>query len=197
MMLLSRILRLGAVAVLAMNVTITAPAQARMSVESSEKPALELARISLSNNAITNVGDANALTHVWLTADAADLAIEPAASPVQKEKQTAVSTREVRFWQTLTVSQHSSALFDAWSTRKALTSGNGYERNPLLRPFAQSATIYPATQIVPFALDFLSYRMMRSNHRLLRRTWWVPQTVSIIGSAWCGTRNLRVANLQR
>lgn len=103
----------------------------------------------------------------------------------------------VRTWQALVVAQHSAAIFDAWTTRKALTSGNGYERDPLMKPFANSATIYPATQAAPLLFDFLGHRMMRSNSRYLRRTWWVPQTLSFAGSMWCGSRNLRVANLKR
>lgn len=101
----------------------------------------------------------------------------------------------IRKWKTLVFAQHSAALFDAWTTRAAITSGNGYERDPLLKPFAQSPAIYPATQALPLAFDFLSYRMMHSNNRYLRHTWWLPQTASAVGSIWCGSRNLRVANL--
>jgi len=103
----------------------------------------------------------------------------------------------VRTWQALVVAQHSAAVFDAWTTRKALSSGNGYERDPLMKPFANSATIYPATQAAPLLFDFLGYRMMKSQNRYLRHTWWVPQAISFAGSVWCGSRNLRVANLKR
>ena len=103
----------------------------------------------------------------------------------------------LRTWQTLLVAQHSAAVFDAWTTRKALTSGNGYERDPLMKPFANSATIYPATQVAPLLFDFLGYRMMTSHNRYFRHAWWVPQAVSFAGSIWCGSRNLRVANLKR
>lgn len=107
------------------------------------------------------------------------------------------SRTAVRTWQTLLVAQHTAAVFDAWTTRKALSSGNGYERDPLMKPFANSATIYPATQAAPLLFDFLAYRMMSSNNRYLRHTWWAPQLVSFAGSVWCGSRNLRVANLKR
>lgn len=107
------------------------------------------------------------------------------------------SRAAVRAWQALLVAQHSAAAFDAWTTRKALTSGNGYERDPVMKPFANSATIYPATQVAPLLFDFLGYRMMTSHNRYLRHTWWVPQAVSFAGSVWCGSRNLRVANLKR
>ena len=97
-------------------------------------------------------------------------------------------------WIILSVSQHSAALFDAWSTRQVLSSGKGYERDPLLRPFANSSAIYPATQLVPLALDLVGHRLMKRENRYLRYGWWVPQLASIAGSLWCGSRNLRVAN---
>ena len=96
-------------------------------------------------------------------------------------------------WLLLTATQHSSAIFDAWSTREALSSGYGYERDVLVRPFANSAAIYPALQVVPIGLDFLSRRMLRSSNSFSRRTWWVPQAMATTGFVWCGTRNLRIA----
>lgn len=107
------------------------------------------------------------------------------------------SLRQVRIWETLLVAQHSAAAFDAWSTRQAITSGNGYERNPLMKPFANSAAIYPALQVAPAGVDFLGRRFMTSRHAFLRRTWWIPQTVSIAASLWCGARNVHVAELKR
>lgn len=107
------------------------------------------------------------------------------------------SQREVRIWRGLLVAEHSAAIFDAWTTRDSLGSGNGYERNPLVKPFASSAAIYPALQVAPVGLDFLSHRMMRSRSSLLRKTWWLPQAASITASLWCGSRNIQVANLHR
>jgi hypothetical protein len=105
------------------------------------------------------------------------------------------SQREITIWRGLLVAEHSAAIFDAATTRASLASGNGYERNPLLRPFANSPAIYPALQIAPVAFDFLSHAMMRSRSPLLRKTWWLPQATSIAASLWCGSRNIRVANL--
>jgi len=98
-----------------------------------------------------------------------------------------------RTWALLTAAQHGSALFDAWSTRQALSSGHAYERDVLIRPFANSGAIYPALQVIPLGLDFLSYRMLRSSHSFNRKMWWIPQAVASAGFVWCGTRNLRVA----
>jgi hypothetical protein len=102
--------------------------------------------------------------------------------------------KERRVWWGLTVLQHGAATFDAWSTRKSLSSGNGYERNPLLKPFAGSAAIYPMIQVAPLGLDYVSQRMMRSRHGFLRKTWWLPQTLATAGFAWSGVNNLRIAN---
>jgi hypothetical protein len=107
------------------------------------------------------------------------------------------SQREIRTWRGLLLAEHSAAIFDAWTTRESLISGNGYERNPLMKPFANSAAIYPALQVTPVGFDFLSHAMMRSRNPLLRKTWWLPQATSIAASIWCGSRNIRVANLNR
>jgi hypothetical protein len=98
-----------------------------------------------------------------------------------------------RTWWLLTAAQHGAATFDAWSTRKSLTSGNGYERNPLMKPFADSSAVYPVIQVLPLGLDYLSRRMVRSHHPVLRKTWWLPQTLATAGFVWSGLRNLRVA----
>ena len=112
-----------------------------------------------------------------------------------KPKEKSAEDRK-RVWMTLVALQHGSAAFDAWSTRQALLSGNGYERDPLAKPFAGSAAIYPALQILPVGLDYLSKRMMRSPNVMVRRLWWIPQTVSTTGFVWSGARNLHVAALR-
>jgi hypothetical protein len=104
------------------------------------------------------------------------------------------SVKQQRIWWALTAAQHSAAAFDAWSTRKSISSGNGYERNPLMRPFANSAAIYPMIQMAPLGLDYVTKRMMRSRHGFFRKTWWLPQTLATAGFAWSGVNNLRVAN---
>lgn len=123
--------------------------------------------------------------------------VHPMAAKMVRSTAAERSRSAVRTWQALLIAQHSAAAFDAWTTRKALSSGNGYERDPLMKPFANSATIYPATQAAPLLFDFLGYRMMKSQNRYLRHSWWVPQAVSFAGSIWCGSRNLRVADLRR
>ncbi len=95
-----------------------------------------------------------------------------------------------RLWLTLAVVQHGAAVFDAWTTRRAVRSHR--ELNPLLRPFAHSAALYPAMQIAPLAADWGALRLARSRHGWMRRLWWVPQAGLTAGMIWSGIHNLRL-----
>jgi hypothetical protein len=63
----------------------------------------------------------------------------------------------------------------------------------MLRPFAGSGAIYAATQLTPLVLDLVARHMQRSEYPLLRRFWWMPQTVSAGLSIFSGVHNLSVA----
>ena len=104
------------------------------------------------------------------------------------EKPT-VSKRQRETLYALMAAEHGAALFDAWSTRQALRQG-GRELDPLVRPFAHSAVLYPALQVAPLAADYLASKLIRSHHPVLRKLWWVPQTVTTAGSLYCGATNL-------
>ncbi len=118
-----------------------------------------------------------------------------APTPVTERNQAERPTRwQKRAWIGLTVAQHSAAVFDAWSTRKSITSGNGHELNPLVKPFANSNAVYPALQVVPLGFDFLSRRMMKSSNPVARKLWWLPQAGSSVTSVLSGLNNLRVAS---
>jgi hypothetical protein len=125
------------------------------------------------------------------------LAMQPLVQQSPKREAIQPSVKEIRLWRGLVIAEHSAALFDAWSTRRSISSGNGYERNPLIKPFANSPAIYPVLQVAPLGVDFLSHRLMRSNNAFLRRVWWVPQVASVGGSLWVGARNIHVADLKR
>ena len=100
-----------------------------------------------------------------------------------------------REWLALSITAHGTATFDAWSTRRVLSSmPNTVEANPLLRPFAGNASMYAAVQVAPTILDFVSRRMMNSQHAWMRNTWWLPQAVSAVVSLSSGVHNLGVYN---
>lgn len=99
--------------------------------------------------------------------------------------------RNSRIWSSLVVFDHSAAAFDAYSTRQAIGHG-GVELNPFLKPFANSAAIYPALQVWPTAMDLVGGRMMNSQNRILRRVWWVPQVASTVAFVSFGFHNLGV-----
>ena len=105
-----------------------------------------------------------------------------------------VTAPEKHTWLALTVIQHSASTFDAWSTRYSITSGNGKELNPLMKPFAGSAAIYGAIQLAPAATDFWARRLMHSSNPKLRKLWWLPQAVGTAGFIFSGVNNTRVAH---
>src|SRR5690242_17526421 len=110
----------------------------------------------------------------------------PGSIPAKPE----ISGRQRGAFYVLMAAEHGSAVLDAWSTRAVLRQG-GSELDPLVRPFADSTTLYPALQVVPFGVDYFASRLMHSNHRVLRKLWWVPQAVATGGSVYCGMANLR------
>ena len=102
--------------------------------------------------------------------------LEPLTSSHPKQS---VSSR--RPWLILSAAGHAAAALDAYSTRRAIAMG-GVESNPLVRPFAHSPAIYAALQTDPLVLNFVGYRLQRSQNRFLRRIWWVPQSVGMAAS---------------
>lgn len=96
--------------------------------------------------------------------------------------------RASRLWFTLSIAEHSAAGFDAWSTRKAISEGRA-EADPIMRPFAHSAAIYGAIQVLPFGLDYVARRMHRSTG-WTRHVWWVPQAAATATYLFSGSYNV-------
>ena len=143
------------------------------------------------------VAPASAAASTPAVEPASAVAIEPAPiMPVYGPPIRAVSDRrQHREWLALSIAAHSAAGFDAWSTRRVLSSmPQAQETNPLLRPFAGNASMYAAVQVAPTILDFVSHRMMNSGHAWIRHTWWVPQVVSAVVSLGSGVHNVGVYN---
>jgi hypothetical protein len=130
--------------------------------------------------------------------DAEAMEPNPAAQPFQPVKPALKAMRETprqrKIWYGLMVTGHSGAAFDAWSTRRAISSGYAQEANPLLRPFVHSNAIYAAIQVSPAFMDFLGKRMMVSQHPLLRKFWWLPQTAGAGFSFAAGAHNVGVVH---
>jgi len=99
-----------------------------------------------------------------------------------------------RLWYALVISSHSAATFDAWSTRRAVSSGQGRESNPMLRPFSHSNAMYFAVQASPALMDFLGRRMMTSHYDWVRRMWWLPQAAGTATSFFSGVHNVRIVH---
>ena len=97
-----------------------------------------------------------------------------------------------QMWIGLGIAEHSAATFDAWTTRRAITTVGAQELNPLLKPFAGNASLYAAIQVGPAVMDYVGEKMMYSRHNWVRRMWWVPQSASFATSLFCGAHNLGV-----
>ena len=123
-------------------------------------------------------------------------AAAPIYGPAYRPAIKTVSDRRQRMeWLGLSIAAHSAAGFDAWSTRRVLSSvPQAQEMNPFLRPFAGNASMYAAVQVAPTIFDYLSHRMMTSRHEFLRHTWWLPQAVSAAVSVASGVHNVGVYN---
>jgi len=119
------------------------------------------------------------------TGAAAFIASTPAVLRVRREEQ-----RQRRMWLALSVAQSGAATFDAWSTRRVISSGQGQETNPMLRPFAGNASLYVAIQAAPLVLDYLGHRMMTSRFGWARHTWWMPQAIGTAMSVASGAVNV-------
>jgi hypothetical protein len=102
----------------------------------------------------------------------------------------AENRRKQMMWTGLTVATSSAAMFDAISTRRAITRYGAVEMNPLLKPFAGNNSLFAAIQVAPALLDVAGRKMMYSRHNWVRRVWWVPQSASFVGSILCGAHNL-------
>lgn len=102
------------------------------------------------------------------------------------------TARQRKIWYGLMAAGHSAAVFDAYTTRRALSGNYGVESDPLMRPFAHSNAIYFATQASPAVMDYVGRRMMTSSHPWMRRMWWVPQVAGTGVSLSAGVHNYRV-----
>jgi len=119
----------------------------------------------------------------------------PPSLAVPLSKSTSADYREKshrREWIALGIAQHSAAAFDAWSTRRALSTGEAHESNPVLRPFADNSSLYAAIQVGPVLFDYVSRRMMTSQHGWERHTWWILQAASTVTSLASGAHNLTI-----
>src|SRR6266849_793355 len=144
---------------------------------------------SASESTAADSGKVSVSLNTAIQPPVAALPMQPMKPPFKRERET----RGQRIaWYTLAVTGHGAAAFDAYSTRRALSGNYGTESNPLLRPFAHSGMLYAATQVSPALMDYLGRRMMVSQHRWVRKMWWLPQTAGTGMSLAAGVHNVGV-----
>ena len=193
-MLLATILLLGAIPQSGELAKSVANAATEVSVETGKDAAASRSLPSMPAPKAEPDG-VNSSVSANLSAPAAPQGPHVALS-MQPMKQAYMRPRETRgqriAWYSLAVAGHGAAAFDPYSTRLALSGGYGTESNPFLRPFANSNALYAVTQVSPAVMDFLGKRMMVSEHRWVRRLWWVPQAAGSGFSIGAGVHNLGV-----
>ncbi|MGA8675362.1 MAG: hypothetical protein WA603_25330 [Candidatus Acidiferrales bacterium] len=177
----------------------SAPSSARTDYVTSEGESSS-ARLNLTavhfDSADSKTRIPGTLTTVSLdtTSDAQSFSTVRIPTPSSKEYgvKEAMTMPSRRAWLALSIVQHGAAAFDAYSTRQAVGHG-AVEDDPLMRPFASSPAIYVATQVGPVIFDLLARHMQRSEYPMVRRLWWMPQSMSAGLSIFSGVHNLGVA----
>ena len=117
--------------------------------------------------------------------------IKPSNRMTVSVKELQTENRRNQFvWKGLTIASSGAATFDAWTTRRAITTAGAVELNPMLKPFAGNSSLYAAIQVGPALMDYAGKKMMYSRFTVVRRMWWVPQSASFVSSLFCGAHNL-------
>jgi len=94
-----------------------------------------------------------------------------------------------RNWVLLVAASSAAATWDAYTTRKAIQQG-AIELDPLMKPFANSNSLYAAIQISPVVMDLVAYKMQRSENPVVHRIWWLPQALGTGVSLNAAVHNL-------
>ena len=189
-----------ALALLCCTVTFDAPrnAEAAGSSQSSmnapvRSEAVE-AKTALPETPSPKVDVSKAADDAAVRASESSSVVQPLiSSPVKPVTPDSYETpRKRKIWYGLIATGHSASVLDAWTTRRAISGGYGVEGDPLQRPFANSGAVYASTQVCPLLMDFIGYRMMRSSHSWMRKTWWIPQAAGASVSLGAAIHNYRL-----
>lgn len=88
-------------------------------------------------------------------------------------------------WVILSLTTYAATMTDTGQTIYHMDHG-GVEINPIARPFVEAPhPLYVASSLAEATLcNVLGSKMQRSNKKIFRKTWWLPQALQISGSAW-------------
>jgi len=97
----------------------------------------------------------------------------------------------------LNVAHAAAAFTDTWSTQRYLDNciqpgRRCWERNLVTRPFQSHGKplAYVTTGLGVVGVSAIAHRMRRSDNRVIRRIWWLPQAALIGAHAWGIHNNL-------
>src|SRR6202035_4261377 len=118
--------------------------------ESSLGPALTLADTGVTDTGALAVAGMSVASLPHAAPPAGEAPFAPALISARPSKPMTVSVGELQaenrrkqlLWKGLVIASSGAATFDAWYTRRAITTAGAQELNPLLRPFAGNASLY-------------------------------------------------------
>ncbi len=85
-----------------------------------------------------------------------------------------------------------AAAWDDIASRMVIDRG-GFERNPLMRPFVHnSAALAAETVGEVWLMAYVGDWMKHSHNHILRKAWWVPQTLDITAKMYGGGNNTAI-----
>jgi hypothetical protein len=175
-----------------------------------ERPAgvsVDATKDSSSSKTLPSTPDPKIKSDAEVAADSTTAAVgpTPAAAPVTPgatplsvgtgkpaAKRDYDTEKQKKAWYALLFASSGAAAFDAWSTRRAISAGAGSESNPLLEPFSHSGALYVATQVSPLVMDLIGRKMMTSHNEVVRKMWWLPQSLGTGMSLSAGVHNVRL-----
>ena len=87
-----------------------------------------------------------------------------------------------------------AAVWDDVASRLVIERG-GYERNPFMRPFVHNTgTLVVESVVEVWAMAYVGNWMKHSSHPILRKTWWLPQSLNIAAKTTGGIYNSVLLN---
>src|SRR5690349_11257688 len=102
--------------------------QAQVASQTAHRPATQVIAARLSSGPLdlgSNLGEGPSEPAAVLSSSAVlPLTPQPVLKPTITRSEVGPSAREMHVWKGLLVAEHSAAVFDGWTTRRSLQSGN-------------------------------------------------------------------------
>lgn len=103
----------------------------------------------------------------------------PPQNEAAKQQREPTRRREIVEHAALFAVGETFSMLDAHSTRQGINLPRVHESDPIFRPFVHTDGLYVVQSAEIGALAWLGWKMHHSRSKILRDTWWIPQTAQI------------------